>query len=175
MFSKGTSRQTRRHGPPRPPRPPRKVWTGRNEGRRRTHREPRREGGERGDGTGRRTGECQGGLSRTPPWGACTLARGTPSMASAGCLLQLELEAWSLELGAGDSPGFPSSPLLYGGQLPSSRELGLLCHLLCPSESHWALQDLCFLISKMWVVMPSLDTSLACWEGDEVIGVKLPL
>lgn len=103
------------------------------------------------------------------------LRRCTPSMASAGCLLQLKLEAWSLELGAGDSPGFPSSPLLYGGQLPSSRELGLLCHLLCPSESHWALQDLCFLISKMWVVMPSLDTSLACWEGDEVIGVKLPL
>lgn len=50
---------------------------------------------------------------------ACLHGGTTPSMASVGCLLQPRLETWGPELGAGDSPGFPSSPWLYEGQLPT--------------------------------------------------------
>lgn len=92
IFSRGTSRQTRRCGPSWSPRPPRKGWACRSEGRRWPSGEPRREGGERGDGAARPTGECQGPPSRM--WlCAVTAAAGNRS--------------W--ELGTGRSPVFPSS------------------------------------------------------------------
>lgn len=115
IFSQGTSRQTRRHGPSWPPRPPRKAWACRNEGRRWTHREPGREGGERGDGAARPTGECQGHV---------TLGAGfTPSRT---WLCAVPAAAWkpgAWSWGQGAQPVSPQA-ILYEGQLPTSRDLG---------------------------------------------------
>lgn len=121
VFSKGTSRQTRRHGPPWSPRPPRKAWACRNKGRRWTPGEPGREGGERGDRAGRPTGECQGWLDLTLP--SC-MPHPRHDAGPAPCQLQPGLQTWSQELGTGESPDFPSSHLLYEGQFPCSRDLG---------------------------------------------------
>lgn len=109
-------------GPPGPQGPPGKAGPAGTKGED-GHTGSPGEKGEKGEpGQAGPPVSARAGCQTTLPCDACA----TPSMTATlcRCRLPLGLGTWSLELGARDSPSFPSSHLPREGQFPTLRLLG---------------------------------------------------